>query len=64
MTIPLQCRSVRRAFRGWFGGPPIVAIADAYDAMTSRRSYSAARLPDEAVAVLAANAGTASSHMS
>ena len=29
MTIPLQCRSVRRAFRGWFGGPPIVAIADA-----------------------------------
>jgi HD-GYP domain-containing protein (c-di-GMP phosphodiesterase class II) len=37
----------------------VVAIADAYDAMTSRRSYSAARLPDEAIAVLAANVGTA-----
>jgi HD-GYP domain-containing protein (c-di-GMP phosphodiesterase class II) len=37
----------------------IVAIADSYDAMTSRRSYSAARLPDEAMSVLALNAGTA-----
>jgi HD-GYP domain-containing protein (c-di-GMP phosphodiesterase class II) len=37
----------------------IVAVADAYDAMTSRRAYSAARLQDEAMSVLAKNAGTA-----
>lgn len=37
----------------------IVAIADAYDAMTSRRTYSAARIQDEAMSVLAKNAGTA-----
>jgi HD-GYP domain-containing protein (c-di-GMP phosphodiesterase class II) len=36
----------------------IVAVADAYDAMTSRRSYSAARLQDEAVSVLVRNMGT------
>ncbi len=36
----------------------IVALADAYDAMTSVRSYSAARLPDEAMSVLAQNMGT------
>lgn len=37
----------------------IVAVADAFDAMTSKRSYSAARLPDEAVAILAEQSGTA-----
>lgn len=37
----------------------IVAIADAYDAMTSRRSYSAARVQDEAMALLVQSAGTA-----
>ncbi len=37
----------------------IVAVADAYDAMTSRRAYSAARRRDEAVGVLARNAGAA-----
>jgi HD-GYP domain-containing protein (c-di-GMP phosphodiesterase class II) len=37
----------------------IVAVADAYDAMTSRRSYSEARLQDEAMEVLARNAGSA-----
>jgi HD-GYP domain-containing protein (c-di-GMP phosphodiesterase class II) len=37
----------------------IVAIADAYDAMTSRRSYSAARMQDEAMALIAKLAGTA-----
>jgi HD-GYP domain-containing protein (c-di-GMP phosphodiesterase class II) len=37
----------------------IVAVADAYDAMTSRRSYSDARLQDEAMDVLARNSGTA-----
>ncbi len=37
----------------------IVAIADAYDAMTSRRSYSAARVQDEAMGLLAQSAGTA-----
>ncbi len=37
----------------------VVAIADAYDAMTSKRSYSVARLQNEAMEVLAKNAGTA-----
>lgn len=37
----------------------IVAVADAYDAMTSRRAYSEARRNDEAMRVLAKNAGTA-----
>jgi len=37
----------------------IVAIADAYDAMTSRRSYSAARVQDEAMSLLVQSAGTA-----
>ncbi|MBA4370531.1 MAG: hypothetical protein C0418_03005 [Coriobacteriaceae bacterium] len=37
----------------------IVSVADAYDAMTSRRSYSAARLQDEGMSLLAKNAGTA-----
>jgi len=36
----------------------IVAIADAYDAMTSRRAYSAARVQDEAVALIAEGAGS------
>lgn len=36
----------------------IVAVADSYDAMTSRRSYSAARVQDEAMALLAKSAGT------
>ena len=29
MTIPLRLRGVRRAFRRWFGRPPVVAIAEA-----------------------------------
>ncbi|MCL4078228.1 HD domain-containing protein [Coriobacteriia bacterium Es71-Z0120] len=37
----------------------IVAVADAYDAMTSRRSYSAARRRDEAIGILVRNAGSA-----
>lgn len=37
----------------------IVALADAYDAMTSRRSYAQARPQDEAMEVLAKNSGTA-----
>lgn len=37
----------------------IVALADAYDAMTSRRSYAKARPQDEAMGILAKNAGTA-----
>jgi len=36
----------------------IVAVADSYDAMTSRRSYSAARVQDEAIGLLAESAGT------
>jgi HD-GYP domain-containing protein (c-di-GMP phosphodiesterase class II) len=35
----------------------VVAVADAYDAMTSRRSYSAARAQDEAMALIVASAG-------
>ena len=37
----------------------IVAVADAYDAMTSRRTYSAARPQDDAVVTLIKNADTA-----
>jgi HD-GYP domain-containing protein (c-di-GMP phosphodiesterase class II) len=37
----------------------IVAIADAYDAMTSKRTYAVAHRQDEAIEVLAKNAGTA-----
>lgn len=37
----------------------IVAVSDAFDAMTSRRSYSAARLPDEAISILAQNSDSA-----
>ncbi len=37
----------------------IVAVADSYDAMTSRRSYSAARIQDEAMALLVKSAGSA-----
>jgi HD-GYP domain-containing protein (c-di-GMP phosphodiesterase class II) len=37
----------------------IVALADAYDAMTSRRAYSDARLQDESMEVLAKNSGSA-----
>jgi len=37
----------------------IVALADAYDAMTSRRSYAEARPQDEAMEIIAKNAGTA-----
>lgn len=37
----------------------VIAIADAYDAMTSRRSYSAARVQDQAMGQLAQSAGTA-----
>jgi HD-GYP domain-containing protein (c-di-GMP phosphodiesterase class II) len=36
----------------------IVAVADAYDAMTSRRSYSAARVQDQAMSLLVKDAGT------
>jgi HD-GYP domain-containing protein (c-di-GMP phosphodiesterase class II) len=37
----------------------IVAIADAYDAMTSRRSYSAARVEDDAMLNIAQGSGSA-----
>ncbi len=40
-------------------GSRIVAIADAYDAMTSTRAYSDARRQDEAIEVLMSNAGSA-----
>lgn len=36
----------------------IVAVADSYDAMTSRRSYSAPRANDEAMALLVQSSGT------
>lgn len=37
----------------------IVAIADAYDAMTSQRPYSAPRMQDEAMGIILQNSGTA-----
>lgn len=37
----------------------IVAVADAYDAMTSKRPYSAPRMQDEAMGIIAKNAGSA-----
>lgn len=37
----------------------IVAVADAYDAMTSRRTYSAARPQDDAMVTLIKNSGSA-----
>ena len=37
----------------------IVAIADAFDAMTSRRTYSAARVQDEAMSLVAQSSGSA-----
>ncbi len=36
----------------------IVAVADSYDAMTSKRSYSAARVQDQAMTLLAKGSGT------
>lgn len=48
----------RAADRGQHIMSRIVAVADAYDAMTSQRSYSAARVPDQAVAVLLQEAGS------
>ena len=37
----------------------IVAVADAYDAMTSQRPYSAPRMQDEAMGIIVKNGGTA-----
>lgn len=37
----------------------IVAVADAYDAMTSQRPYSAPRMQDEAMGIIIKNAGSA-----
>jgi HD-GYP domain-containing protein (c-di-GMP phosphodiesterase class II) len=48
-----------RLHRGQHLSSRIVAVADAFDAMTSRRSYSGARLPDDAMGVLVENVGTA-----
>lgn len=36
----------------------IIALADAYDAMTSRRSYSAARQHDQALSIITSSMGT------
>lgn len=43
--------------RGQHLASRIVAVADSYDAMTSQRSYSAARVQDEAMSILARSAG-------
>lgn len=48
----------RRPIRAQHLASRIVAVADTYDAMTSRRSYSAARVQDEAMALLAKSAGS------
>jgi hypothetical protein len=39
-------------------GARVLAVADAYDAMTSARSYRAARTPSQALAILREGAGT------
>lgn len=59
MRYDMDGYPVRKPRRGQHLASRIVAVADAYDAMTSRRSYSAARLQDQAMEVLAKNAGTA-----
>ncbi|MDZ4655134.1 MAG: HD domain-containing protein [Coriobacteriia bacterium] len=40
-------------------GSRIVAVADAFDAMTSNRAYSSARMQSEAIEILVRSAGTA-----
>lgn len=49
----------RNLVRGQHISSRIVAVADAYDAMTSQRPYSAPRMQDEAMGIIATNAGTA-----
>ncbi len=59
MRFDLEGYPQRRPQRRQHITSRIVAIADAYDAMTSKRPYSNARLQDEAMEVLAMNAGAA-----
>jgi HD-GYP domain-containing protein (c-di-GMP phosphodiesterase class II) len=59
MRLDLDGYPQRRPPRRQHLSSRIVALADAYDAMTSRRSYSEARLQDEAMEVLAKNSGGA-----
>jgi HD-GYP domain-containing protein (c-di-GMP phosphodiesterase class II) len=59
MRLDLDGYPTRRPARTQHVTSRIVAVADAYDAMTSQRTYSDARLQDESMAVLARNAGTA-----
>jgi HD-GYP domain-containing protein (c-di-GMP phosphodiesterase class II) len=59
MRLDLEGYPQRRPARRQHLSSRIVAVADAYDAMTSRRSYSEARLQDEAMEVLAKNSGGA-----
>lgn len=59
MRFDLDGYPQRSPKRGQHIASRIVAVADAYDAMTSRRSYSAARLQDESMEVLLSSAGTA-----
>ncbi|HEX9093952.1 MAG TPA: HD-GYP domain-containing protein [Coriobacteriia bacterium] len=59
MRYDMDGYPVRKPRRRQHLASRIVAVADAYDAMTSRRSYSAARLQDQAMEVLAKNSGTA-----
>lgn len=48
----------KASFRRQHLASRIVAVADSYDAMTSKRSYSAARVQDEAMLLLVQSAGT------
>ena len=50
---------VRAAVRRQALASRIIAIADTYDAMTSRRAYSAARTQDEAMSLVVRGAGSA-----
>lgn len=70
-TLQSVAKLVRRSHERWDGGgypddlrgddiplgARIIAVCDAYDAMTSERSYAKARTPEEAMAELRRCAG-------
>jgi len=59
MRFDLGGYPAREPARGQNIASRIVAVADAYDAMTSQRPYSAPRMQDEAMGIVIRSAGTA-----
>lgn len=59
MRFDLQGYPGRKPERQQHIASRIVAVADAYDAMTSQRPYSAPRMQDEAMGIIVKSAGTA-----